>query len=171
MKKILLTISLIALGGCTSLDSTVTSFNNTVNYINNYSVNFILRNYEIDKKVPAFRPGCIYFAQYSPEVSETFYKELTYFASNFKKYRNPKSKILINGFVDLDEKNRGFDTLGKKRANEVRDILIRMGISIDYILVNDLGGKKYFNSNRNVIEKARNRCVTVQVFSEKKENN
>lgn len=159
MKKLLIA-SLIFLGGCSSLDNTVTSFGN-------YSTNFALRNYEIDKKIPSFRPGYIFFSPYKQEVSNTFYSELSFFAQNFKKYRNSKSKILITGYIDLDEKSKKNDTLGKKRAEEVRTILIRMGISKEYILVNDLGGKKYFNSNKSIIEKAKNRCVTIEVFKEK----
>lgn len=162
MKKLLIA-SLIFLSGCSTLDTTVTS-------INNYSTNFILKNYETDKRIPSFRPGYIFFGQYNPEVSETFYSELSLFARNFKKYSSPKNKILITGYIDIDEKNREFNTLGKKRAEEVKAILIRMGISTEYILINDMGGKKYFNSNKTIIDKAKNRCITIEVFKEKNTN-
>ena len=167
MKKILAMVALIFLEGCSSLDTAVTSINKTFTSLNNYSVNFILSDYEIDQRIPAFRPGSIYFAQYSPEISETFHRELAYFAKNFKMYHNSRNKILINGFIDLDEKNRDFTTLGKKRANEVKESLINLGILEEYILTNDLGGKKYFNSNKNAVEKARNRCVTIEIYRQK----
>lgn len=163
MKKILLLLSFGFLIGCTSLDSSMTTFNN-------YYVKMNLLNSEIDSTIPKFRPDYIYFSQYSPEVSKTFNSELSVFATNFRKYAGPQNIILITGYIDSTEKEREFYDLGKKRANEVKNILIKMGIPDTYIIINDLGGQEYITNNKTSMNKAKNRVVSIKVFKKIKKN-
>lgn len=158
--KVLLLIAVLFIGGCTGLDTSLAT-------INNYAVSFILNDSEIDKDIPKFRPGAVYYGKYNPEISKTFHNELKIFSDNFKKYYTVANKILLSGYIDSDEKMRGFNNLGKKRAEEVMIVLMKLGIPKEVILLNDLGGKKYFNSNSTEIEKAKNRCVTIEVYKEK----
>lgn len=157
MKKLFLLLSLGFLMGCSTIDTSLTT-------LNNYYVEMSLQNAVVDLNIPKFRPDYIYFSQYNPEVSKTFNSELLIFANNFKKYANSQNVILLTGYIDSDEKSREFNDLGKKRANEVKNILIQMGIPETALVVNDLGGKQYFNDNRTITDKAKNRAVSVKVF-------
>lgn len=157
MKKLFLLLSLGFLMGCSTIDTSLTT-------LNNYYVEMSLQNAVVDLNIPKFRPDYIYFSQYNPEVSKTFNSELLIFANNFKKYANSQNIILLTGYIDSDEKSREFNDLGKKRANEVKNILIQMGIPETVLVVNDLGGKQYFNDNRTITDKAKNRAVSIKVF-------
>lgn len=157
MKKLLILLSFGFLIGCTSLDTSMTT-------LNNYYVEMNLSNSEIDLTVPKFRPDYIYFSQYSPEVSKTFNSELLVFANNFKRYSNPQNAILITGYIDSTEKEREFNDLGKKRGNEVKNILIKMGIPDTCLIVRDLGGQQYLSDNKTIRNKAKNRAVSIKVL-------
>lgn len=158
MKKVFLLLSCVFLIGCSAIDTSLETLKN------NYYLESVLQDSQIEFNVPKFTPNYIYFSLYNPEVSKTYNSELLIFANNFKKYSNSQNIILLTGYIDSDEKLREFNDLGKKRANEVKSILMQMGVSESVLLINDVGGKQYFNENKSVTDKAKNRSVSIIVL-------
>lgn len=154
MKKILIILATFSLVGCTSLET-----------LNSKLDESIAKASVKDTSVPQFKREVISFAPYSADLSKTYFEELKSFAWQFKStyYYKPEHKILLKGYIDSLEQEKGFSNLGRQRANMIKDFLIAQGIDSSKILIYDLGGKEYMYSNKTTIGKAKNRSVKIEI--------
>lgn len=154
MKKILIILTTFSLVGCSNLEM-----------LNNKLDESIVKISVKDTSVPQFKREIISFAPYSADLSKTYFEELKNFAWQFKStyYYKSEHKILLKGYIDSLEQEKGFSNLGRQRANMIKDFLITQGVDSSKILIYDLGGKEYLHSNNTTIGKAKNRSVKIEI--------
>ena len=115
-------------------------------------LNFDLSKIEVGK---AFKINNIYFASDSYSLSDQAKSILTSFADFLKE--NVKVKIAIHGHTDSDGDQKLNLELSSKRAKQVQDYIISMGVEPNRLSFKGYGEKNPLQSNNNEKGKSINR--------------
>ncbi|MGB0930323.1 MAG: OmpA family protein [Chitinophagales bacterium] len=92
-------------------------------------------------------------------------KELQKYLNDVKTYllQDTNKNVLLTGHTDSDGKDTANQTLGKKRAEDVKVRLVNMGIAVDRISTSSKGEKEPIATNNTSAGKAQNRRVEISV--------
>jgi outer membrane protein OmpA-like peptidoglycan-associated protein len=110
-----------------------------------------------------FKPLDVYFNTHSAALNRT--SEMDEFLSVAKTYleKNPTEKLIITGHTDSDATSEFNLGLGQKRANSVKNILVKEGFNAENLAVESKGEAEPLAENDTEENKAKNRRVSIRL--------
>jgi outer membrane protein OmpA-like peptidoglycan-associated protein len=129
------------------------------NYLHESQIKWVTRNENV---VEQHNKTLIYFEYNATKEIDT--KEVVaYLANLIEQLKTSDKSVTITGHTDADGNAEFNESLGLKRANRVKDYLMKNGISEDKITVLSKGKSEPVSSNNTQEGKQKNRRVEIEV--------